>query len=306
MKIRYNKFWSSFDPNHNFFQKYFEYNGFNPEISTKSNELVELEITSVFERPFGSLENKIHNKLISEKYYGISRLETLSYARQIRQNPAKRRIWYTGENIRPPFSMNYDGYLSYDQYDFDGVNSYFPLWYTHLDWFGKPEFNFRVGKDVVTRELLSNRELNTNKTKLAVVFLSNPHPYRLKIIEILRKYGQVDVFGAYTSNPVKYKIDVSSEYKFMLCFENDSYPGYVTEKLLDAYLSETIPLYWGNLGHNSIFNEESFLNLNDFENVEEWIEAALSLNYEEKYRESLFKKEPSLTKFDNFMRKIIL
>ena len=304
MKVRYNKFWSSFDPTYNFFQRYLEYKGYNPEVITKTSEMVDLEITSVFEKPLGSLENKVHNKLISEKYYGNKRLEKLSSSRQLRQNPATRRLWYTGENIRPPFSMNYDGYLSYDQYDFDGINSYFPLWYTHLDWFGKPEFNFRVGKEVVTSELLTSRKLTTTKTKLAIVFLSNPHPYRLKVIEILRRYGQVDVYGGYTSNPVKYKMDVSSEYKFMLCFENDNYPGYVTEKLLDAYLSETIPLYWGNLGKNSIYNEAAFLNLNDYENIDHWIGDALSLNYEEIYQEALFKEEPSLLPLDYFIMNI--
>ena len=34
-------------------------------------------------------------------------------------------------------------------------------------------------------------------------------------------------------------------YRFVLCFENELYPGYVTEKVFDAWTAGTIPIYWG-------------------------------------------------------------
>ena len=67
-----------------------------------------------------------------------------------------------------------------------------------------------------------------------------------------------------------------------------------------------MPLYWGNLGRDSIYNEKSFLNLSDYQNLEHWIESVLSLDYESIYEQPLFKKEPSLRPFDDFMKKIIV
>ena len=36
--------------------------------------------------------------------------------------------------------------------------------------------------------------------------------------------------------------------KFYICLENTSAPGYVTEKLFDAFLTGSIPIYWGSHG----------------------------------------------------------
>lgn len=41
------------------------------------------------------------------------------------------------------------------------------------------------------------------------------------------------------------KLETISGYRFCLCFENAVFPGYVTEKILDAFLADTIPVYLG-------------------------------------------------------------
>src|SRR5207249_8371440 len=37
-----------------------------------------------------------------------------------------------------------------------------------------------------------------------------------------------------------------SQYKFTIAFENSSYPGYHTEKILDPMMVDSLPIYWGN------------------------------------------------------------
>ena len=37
-----------------------------------------------------------------------------------------------------------------------------------------------------------------------------------------------------------------SPYRFALVFENKDWPGYVTEKIVSAFLAGAIPIYWGN------------------------------------------------------------
>ena len=35
------------------------------------------------------------------------------------------------------------------------------------------------------------------------------------------------------------------KYKFNICFENSSTPGYVTEKIIQSMYVNSIPIYWG-------------------------------------------------------------
>ena len=48
--------------------------------------------------------------------------------------------------------------------------------------------------------------------------------------------------------PADNKMKTLSRYTFALTFENTDYPGYITEKLLDALSAGAVPLYWGG-GH---------------------------------------------------------
>jgi alpha(1,3/1,4) fucosyltransferase len=42
------------------------------------------------------------------------------------------------------------------------------------------------------------------------------------------------------------KLPVLADYRFTLAFENCSRPGYATEKLIDAWLAGSVPIYWGD------------------------------------------------------------
>ena len=51
--------------------------------------------------------------------------------------------------------------------------------------------------------------------------------------------------------------------KFMLCFENSSKPYYLTEKLHNAWVAQTIPIYWGCTKVREWLNPDAFLYLED-------------------------------------------
>lgn len=52
-----------------------------------------------------------------------------------------------------------------------------------------------------------------------------------------------------------------SQFKFMLCFENSSDPYYLTEKIMNAWLGGTVPVYWGCSKALEWLNPKSFLYL---------------------------------------------
>ena len=55
------------------------------------------------------------------------------------------------------------------------------------------------------------------------------------------------------------------QFRFALVFENRAYPGYTTEKLVDAMMAGCIPIYWGNPAVARDFNPRSFVNVSDYE-----------------------------------------
>lgn len=70
-------------------------------------------------------------------------------------------------------------------------------------------------------------------------------------------------------SPVKDKMSFISDYKFVISFENKSYPGYVTEKIVEPMMVNSIPIYWGDPHINDDINSMSFINVHDFKNIKQ-------------------------------------
>jgi hypothetical protein len=184
-------------------------------------------------------------------------------------------LWFTGENVRPPME-DFDHFFSFDVDDLFGVNTYFPLIYLGVNWFNtipktpSPEVD-RMGIFPTPDFLDSPRTFTENDREgFACAFIGKPEPIRMRTIEKLRSIGQVDVFGPSVGKPVRNKIDIARNYKFMMCFENDIYPGYVTEKPLDAWSSGCIPI-WRGIDSASILNSDSMINAVNFSNLQNLI-----------------------------------
>lgn len=64
------------------------------------------------------------------------------------------------------------------------------------------------------------------------------------------------------------KNETIKNYKFNLCFENVSYPGYVTEKILDSILAKTIPVYLGSDDVTDFIPADIFIDASKFESYD--------------------------------------
>jgi len=104
---------------------------------------------------------------------------------------------------------------------------------------------------------------------------SHPVPYREEFFRQLSKYKKVDAPGKsmnnmpsidsiYQGDKWAVKRQFLSQYKFTIAFENYVYPGYQTEKLYDAMLCQSLPVYCGDPNIGEIFNTKSFLYADDF------------------------------------------
>jgi hypothetical protein len=216
--------------------------------------------------------------------------------RKIALGVRPKRVWFTAENIRPPVGNHFDSFVSFDQDTFGGTNFYFPLLYVEL-LLREKQLTPRRGIDHDKNELLKPRQSPKKKNKFICAFFSNPEPVRMRALDELRKYGEVDLFGPLSGNTRISKYETAKEYKFMLCFENDLYPGYVTEKLLDAYGCETVPLYRGLFGKEEHVNQRALINAANFDSLESFCHYVGNMNefeYDETFREPLFKTLPTL------------
>lgn len=173
------------------------------------------------------------------------------------------RIFYTGENVRPNFN-ECDYAFSFD-YPITERNYRLPLYRLY------PEY-----LDIIKPK--KNDIANQNDRKFCCFLVSrNKSDKRSEFFHLLSEYKNVDSGGKLFNN-IGYQIPIGQEvkwmgnYKFCISFENASYPGYTTEKLVRALAANTIPIYWGNPLVENDLNTRSFINCNDFENFRDVIE----------------------------------
>jgi len=60
------------------------------------------------------------------------------------------------------------------------------------------------------------------------------------------------------------KMDILSQYRFSLCFENMPMRGYVTEKIFDCLYAGTVPVYLGAQDISDLIPPEVYVNMRDF------------------------------------------
>lgn len=81
------------------------------------------------------------------------------------------------------------------------------------------------------------------------------------------------------------KLDGLKDFRYSIVIENDSCESMLSEKLLDCFVTGTIPIYWGN-GHKNIgewFNVHGVLQFTDLNQLD----AALKLATEEYYNANI-------------------
>ncbi len=85
------------------------------------------------------------------------------------------------------------------------------------------------------------------------------HFQRLRFLEALKSHfgSRLDDFGVGV-NPIQDKWDALAPYKYTISIENCAYPDYWTEKLSDAYLAWTYPIYYGCPNLGDYFPKEAY------------------------------------------------
>jgi hypothetical protein len=193
------------------------------------------------------------------------------------------RIFYGGENARADWNIC-DYVIDSDFDENNPRHLRFPLW---ASW----------NPAQLTRPKKESDFLN--KKKFCCMIVSNAKAKeRIKFFHELSKYKKVDSGGRFLNNigfPVANKMEFIRDYKFVMAFENSSYPGYTTEKIIEPMIVNSIPIYWGDPYISKDFNTKSFIHIEDITDYNSAIEQIIEIdNDDEKFlsvvREPWFKE----------------
>lgn len=265
VKIAFVDFWGDFDPHNNFFKDLL-------------SSITDVEVTAphacdvIFFSCFGQ--------------------QNLAYRN-------KKRIYFTGENLRPSYDFDRvdhrgfrmdrcDHSLSFDFSD-DPRNIRLPLWMLQIDWFNKKGYGnpkFLMPYEQLHDNLLIRRE----RTEFCSFVFNSTAPHRYEMVQELSRYKKVDCFGKPHGNwfyGEDNKLATLSKYKFNICFENSIHPGYYTEKPIHAKYAGCVPVYWSDADMGIDFNAAAYLNLNDFAGVKELCERIVELDQDDQQYEAL-------------------
>jgi hypothetical protein len=260
LKIDFINFWNNFKKNDNYFYHL---------LSQKYKVIIDEKKPDYI---FFSLFNNNHDK---NKY----------------SNYKCKKIFFTGENVRPnlysPFDIEQGNYkiskcdfsFSFD-YSKDPRNYRLPLWVLFINWFNVNHEEERdISYLIPINNLLERKQVYKNK--FCNFIFSNNQGKRLEILKSITNYKSVDCAGRLANNmnwnikgrgDQKYKIDFIKNYKFTIASENTKYTGYTTEKILHPLSVGSIPIYWGSEAISEDFNQDSFINVDMFNNLSDLTE----------------------------------
>lgn len=199
-------------------------------------------------------------------------------------------VFHTSENDFPDFNVC-DYALSPMRESIGGRNFYHP-YYARIRFAAKP-----FPEDPIHRQFAS-----------FIASSSGPYgsKYRIDFVRYLMDhYMRVDCPGKALHNVDiaelsarrnkdwhVSKCNVISRYKFSVAFENSNTDGYITEKLTDAFMANTIPIYWGSEGNVEPFPREAMICANDFPDFDSLLKRVRDVNENDDLYLSMLKANP--------------
>ena len=211
------------------------------------------------------------------------------------------RIFYTGECITPDFN-ECDYAIGFDRLQFADRYVRIPLY--NLFQYQK------MYQGIKSRPMLTREDLK-RKSGFCNFVYSNcfAQDMRTLIFEELNKYKQVDSGGRYLNNIGGFVADkhvFQKKYKFSIAFENTSYDGYVTEKIMEAFAAETIPIYYGDPQIAKDFNPKSFVNVHDYNSLDDVVKRVEAIDQDDSIylsiiNEPVINKDLKLTSLCDFL-----
>jgi GR25 family glycosyltransferase involved in LPS biosynthesis len=184
------------------------------------------------------------------------------------------KIHYTGENTEPIIRDDIHLNIGFKHLDMnDGRYLRLPLWMLEINWFRADAARICNPKPISIDACCKGFTELESRNKFCAFVVTNPRqPMRNAAFQWLSQYKSVDSAGRLFNNigPSIFaglgggggelvKVEFYKQYRFVLAYENDSSPGYTTEKLLHAKAAGCVPIYWGDPKVERDFDTAGFI-----------------------------------------------
>ena len=179
------------------------------------------------------------------------------------------RIFYTGENIPPDWSAC-DWAFSFEHTP-------------HPRHFRLPHWPFYVDPLALVKPIDHDpAAILSQKNRFCAFVVSNPLcRTRNDFFRKLSRYKPVDS-GGKVLNTLGHRVGDKQaflrDYKFTIAFENESHPGYTTEKIVEPMLANSIPIYWGDPLVGCDFDTGSFLSAHDSPSLDDLVDRVVEVD----------------------------
>ncbi|HMO77669.1 MAG TPA: glycosyltransferase family 10 [Candidatus Paceibacterota bacterium] len=242
---------------------------------------------------------------ILSKYYTVEISETPDYIfyhestdEHLKYDCVK--IFYTGENVSPNFNLC-DYAIGFDWLDFGERYYRFPIYLNSI--FYRPEELLQTVNTDWTKQLQLTPDQLKDKTDFCSFVYSNyrGEKARQALFTSLSSYKKVNAGGKYLNNiggPVANKLAFESKHKFSIACENSSRSGYTTEKIIGAFMAQTIPIYWGDTDIDKQFNKKRFINCHDYDSFDDVLRRVKEIDNDDNLYLSIVNEPISIPEYD--------
>ena len=284
--ILFTDFWPDFKSDYNFFSLLLE----NSSPSTK------LKFYGEHDLPNGIMPDLIIFSMFGENW---------------KKYPSVPKVHYTGENTPPIQESSVVLNLGFGHADMVGDNYLrFPIWITEIDWFNCDKERIANPKPISLETCTKVNFAGLQRKKFCAFVVSNPtNDIRNLGYLWLNDYKPVDSAGRVFNNMGDFlfagggggggelkKLEFLKDYKFCLCYENNSSQGYTTEKILHAKAAGCIPIYWGDPKLERDFDVKGIIDARNIYNKEDLIKAVKEVDEDD----ALYLKKYSIPALDEY------
>lgn len=183
------------------------------------------------------------------------------------------RILYAGENYSPDFNC-YDYSITYDPLEYGDRHFFAP--YFLIDPYAQHIFMQKgLPKLPSKQDLLAQKDLFCD----FIFSHASPTGMRESLYEKLSSFRRVESPGVFMNNmpndwTIPYDPNAAEKMafvrrcKFSIVAESINLPGFTSEKLTQAWLAHSIPIFYGNPEVIQIFNPKAFINVHDYPDLD--------------------------------------
>lgn len=120
--------------------------------------------------------------------------------------------------------------------------------------------------------------------------------------QVISSVNGVDLYGN-GYNPIDNKIASLKDYKYQIVIENERIPGYFTEKLIDCFVTGTIPIYWGDPLISEVFDINGIIQFNDVNELLDILDNIKDREVEKRYINANFEKAKNFILAEDYIYK---